>query len=103
MTTHWKAIRAITTKFHGPTNTRGSRVSATNGTERVTLHWNHGIDVPSNHTAAAEALARKLEWQGSWHIGALPGSGFCFVCVSSGRLMPGDTRAFTVPAPKGEA
>lgn len=52
----------ITTKFLGPTNTRGGRVKATfddpkRGT--ITLGWNHAIGSVENHDAAARALVTK--------------------------------------------
>lgn len=54
--------QAITTKFAGPTNSRGSRVIATAEAGRVTLDWDHALDVPDNHYAAAYALACKFGW-----------------------------------------
>jgi hypothetical protein len=51
---------AITTKFIGPTNTRGSRVKAflPSGLS-VTLSWDHAIDPDANHRNAALACAQK--------------------------------------------
>lgn len=55
-------MQAITTKFHGPTNTRGSRVSAKCNAGRITLSWDHALDSTENHDAAARALIKKLDW-----------------------------------------
>ena len=72
--------RTIRTKFHGPTNTRGSRISATsNGDNRIYLPWDHRLNADENHIEAAKALAAKMEWGGDW-IGGNDGNGYLFVC-----------------------
>ena len=53
----------ISTKFLGPTNTRGSRVKATykrdnERTWNATTHWNHAIDSEQNHFRAAQELLK---------------------------------------------
>ena len=72
--------QAISTKFLGPTATRGPRVRASAGPGSVTLDWDDALDGPQNHRAAARALAEKLAWYGSWYGGALAGGGYVFVC-----------------------
>ena len=64
--------QAIVTKYHGPTNTRGARVSATAQAGRIYVEWEDGLGIEANHAAAAEALARKFEWFGRWVQGGLP-------------------------------
>jgi len=78
-------FQAIVTKFHGPTNTRGSRVSATAEAGRITLSWDHALNGSDNHMAAAQALADKMGWTREAGYpalvgGALPGcAGYAFV------------------------
>ena len=55
-------MQAIQTKFLGATNHRGSRVKATSAAGSLTLSWDYGISNEDNHTAAAEALMEKLDW-----------------------------------------
>lgn len=56
-------MKAITTKYHGPTNTRGSRVSASDEDgNRVSLIWENALDSEANHDAAAKALCVKMDW-----------------------------------------
>ncbi len=55
-------MKSITTKYHGPTNSRGSRVSATDGDSRIALSWDSALDSDANHDAAAKALCLKLGW-----------------------------------------
>lgn len=83
----------VKTTFHGPTNYRGSRVSAermdskpSNGKrERITIDWDHELDSPENHLAAARALLAKNGWTdehtivgwGSWERGSV------FLCCNT--------------------
>jgi hypothetical protein len=55
-------MQAIVTKYHGPTNTRGSRVTAIADAGRVTLPWNDALSMEANHDAAALALCAKFGW-----------------------------------------
>jgi hypothetical protein len=69
--------QAIITKYHGPTNTRGSRISAKAAAGSITVPYEYGNNNP--HAIAAATLARKLEWFGEWLAGGMPdGSGSCF-------------------------
>lgn len=72
------ARQLIRTKYHGPTNTRESRVSARAEAGRVTLPWDDAGDVGENHTAAAYALACKYSWLGHYVAGA-DKDGYTFV------------------------
>ena len=58
-------MKAIETRFHGPTNVRGSRFSATDSdNNRVTVSSDHALNSDENHRAAAEALKAKMGWKG---------------------------------------
>ena len=51
----------IKTSFLGPTNYKGSRVTASHKrdnekTYRATIEWRHDCDAPENHARAAQAL-----------------------------------------------
>ena len=51
----------IETRFHGPTDTRGSRISAvckrdSDRTYRKTVDYSHSLTSEANHQAAAEAV-----------------------------------------------
>jgi hypothetical protein len=54
-------MEAIETKFHGPTDTRGSRISATwmETGGRVYASYDHALDAMGNHEVAAKALLVK--------------------------------------------
>lgn len=72
-------MQAIQTKYQGPTNARGSRVTARCESGRISLAWDDGLDAEDNHRAAANALLQKLDWSGDWLGGGLIGDGYVFV------------------------
>lgn len=86
-------MQTIVTKYHGPGNVRGSRISArtTSGLSK-TVGYDDALSVEANHRAAAKALATKLDWRGTWVEG----------CYADGQnvyvLLTGEP-AFTVVAP----
>lgn len=89
--------QAITTKFIGPTNTRGSRVKATSASgHTLTRPWDYAEEVNANHGRAALALATKLGWHGRWIAGGMGDKAGGNVYVKD------DGDAFTVQASKLE-
>ena len=80
-------MQAITTKYLGPTDARGSRIVARCQAKRLTVPWDHALDVEANHRAAGRALVRLMGWHApiysvEWHMGALPdGSGYVLVAT----------------------
>ena len=89
--------QAITTKFIGPTNCRGSRVKATCQAGSVTIGWDDALDINENHDAAARALAEKFGWEGDWVGGGHPiGHGNVYVCVQRSCRLPGESEAKSV-------
>ncbi|WPH18249.1 hypothetical protein [Variovorax paradoxus] len=79
-------MQAITTKYHGPTDTRGSRISAKCLARRISIPYSHDLNPEENHAAAATTLIKALGWTGpgygDWFQGAIPGG---YVFVASGR------------------
>ena len=53
------AQSAIRTRYHGPTNTRGSRFVATDGENRVTVPYDYSCGSTENHCIAAHAFLVK--------------------------------------------
>ena len=71
-------MKAIVTKYHGPTDFKGSRISAYDSDgNRVTISYDHGSRNP--HQDAAIALVRKMGWQP-----ATPPSGWLEAITSCG-------------------
>lgn len=59
-------MKAIRTRYDGPTNTRGSRVSATDHDgNRISVPYSHEHDADTLHKIAAARLAQKMGWKGS--------------------------------------
>lgn len=50
--------KIVTTKYAGPTNTRGARVIAKTDTGRVTVAWSYETETVDNHRAAAVECVR---------------------------------------------
>lgn len=65
-------MQAIRTKYHGPSNVRGSRISATAAAGRVIVEWDDALNYEQNHAAAAQKLCAKLNWSGTLISGGLP-------------------------------
>jgi hypothetical protein len=82
--------QAIVTKYHGPTNYKGSRISARADAGRVVLSYDHALNADENHAKAAQALADRYGWTvkngyPALAGGALPGhAGYVFVMPREG-------------------
>lgn len=64
--------KAITTKYLGPTDFKGSRISATDGDgNRVSVPYEYALNSDGNHIAAATALCEKMKWKGTLVHGGL--------------------------------
>jgi hypothetical protein len=77
--------QCITTKYLGPTNSRGARVKAKAQAGSVTVSWDDALDANENHDAAALALATKYGWRGTLVGGGLPdgtGNAYSFCRVA---------------------
>ena len=65
-------MQAIVTRYHGPTNTKGTRYSATSSSgHKVYIHKKYELDEDDNHELAARALMKKLGWAGKIAGGSL--------------------------------
>ncbi len=77
--------QAIVTKYHGPTNSRGSRISATAEAGRVYMSYRHDLDIPANHAEAARLFAAKFGWlEFSDYAQGGTANGYVFVAVPKG-------------------
>ena len=74
-------MQAITTKYLGPTNTKGSRIKATCKDGSVTVGYDNALNSSDNHDAACKALLNKLEC-GGHYIGGGYSNGYIYVCNS---------------------
>lgn len=75
-------MKAITTKYVGATNTKSSRIVATDGDNKVSIGYPHELDGEDAHRAAADALMAKMGWSAKLVGGATKG-GYAFVMVPS--------------------
>lgn len=76
--------KAITTRYAGPTNTRGSRISATAQAGRIYVAYDYALNAEENHARAAKAYAHKWQWTGEWRGGAAPDF-YCWILGATDR------------------
>lgn len=69
---------AILTKYHGPTNRKGSRISATANGNRIYIPYPHHCGPDEANLLAAERLCHKMGWRGELVAGRTP-IGYVFV------------------------
>lgn len=66
-------MQSIRTRYHGPSNTRGSRISAQCEAGRIYVPYNHALMLEQNHMEAARQLIAKLGWPGDFAGGCFDG------------------------------
>lgn len=90
-------MKAICTKFMGPTNHQGARIKASDmDGNTITIAYPHDGGADVRHRAAAIALCQKMGWQGRMIEGSTK-TGSVFVFVSSGDLT---SEIFDIPEPQ---
>lgn len=68
-------MKAIVTKYRGPTDTRGSRITASDEDgNRVVMPYDHALNAEGNHVAAADKLCAKMGWTGKRACGGIKGA-----------------------------
>ena len=77
--------QTIITKYHGPTNTKGAKMSAKCNAGTITIPYYPSFSVDKNHEIACGALLQKLAWctEGVRVGGYLPDDSMVFVCVEA--------------------
>lgn len=70
-TTRLDGRQAIVTRYLGPSNVRGSRISAKCAAKRIILNWQDGLNTEDNHKRAALTLMQRLGWHGEIFSGGL--------------------------------
>ena len=76
-------MKAITTKYLGPTNFRGSRIKAyAEGGNTITISYPYELSGQAVHEKAAVALCEKMKWPGEL-IGGATDKGYVFVFKDS--------------------
>lgn len=64
-------MKAITTRYLGPTNTRGARIVADDGDgNRASVPYPDAMSGYAAHAVAVRALCSKLGWTGTYVPGA---------------------------------
>lgn len=78
--------QAITTRFVGPTNSKGSRIIAKCEARMMIVPYDDALDIDENHAAAALKLFRAMGWD-QYNDLAMGGTrdGYVFVQVTKGN------------------
>ena len=75
-------MKAIRTKYHGPTDTRGPRITASDEDgNRVSIPYPYELSGEAVHRKAADRLCEKMNWTGQLAGGALK-NGYVFVWLA---------------------
>lgn len=76
-------MQAILTRYHGPTNVKGSRISARYAGGSIVRGYDHALNLNQNHEAVARELAAKLDWLDHFTLasGGLPSGDWAHVLV----------------------
>lgn len=82
-------MKAIITKYHGPTNYKGSRITATDEDgNRATISYPYELSGEAVHRKAAQALCDKMGWQGTLAGGSLKhGYVFTFMDIAPDEML----------------
>ncbi len=91
--------QSIIVRFHGPTDSRGSRYSARCEAGRVSVEADDGLSATKNREAAFQKLARRLTWTGWWVEGSLPDGAAVFVYAGPLRMFDEAPSDFFVRVP----
>lgn len=77
-------MKAIVTKYHGPTDHRGARISASDEDgNKIYLPYPHELSGEAVHRWAAQELCKMMEWRGTLVSGELK-EGYVFVFMPNG-------------------
>lgn len=68
------SLQAITTRYLGPTDRRGSRIKATSSAGSITVPVDNRWNQDDNHRQAAQALMNKFGWTAALYMGGMPNS-----------------------------
>lgn len=81
-------MKAIKTQYHGPTERRGSRISASTGEkgQRVFLSEWGGLNMNRAHALAAWTLCNKMGWPVDMVGGGFPDGSMVWVFSGSDKL-----------------
>lgn len=87
-------MQAIETKYHGPTNSKDSRISATCQAGRIIISCKDELNLEQNHIAAAVQLCVKLGWSYDFVSGTLKNENFVHVFTEEPSLANWGARNF---------
>jgi hypothetical protein len=74
-------MQAIRTRYHSPTNTRGTRITASCESGSLTLPRDYSLNIDQDYARVAQRLVERLGWTGVYFGGEFGGD-YYWVCES---------------------
>lgn len=74
VTESWRVV--IRATYHGPTNTRGTRIRVRRwdgSGGHITVAWNYALNSGENYAAAVETYLARVGWDGRWTVAQCDG------------------------------
>jgi hypothetical protein len=82
-------MKAIRTRYYGPTNTKGSRYMATDGDgNSVSVSTEYALNSDENHKLAAYRLMQKMKWPNELNGGGYQNNQFWTMLPRVDRSKP---------------
>jgi len=78
-------MKAIRTRYHGPSSIRGSRISASTGEkgQKVVISYPDELNSSDAHALVARKLVNKMKWSGDLIGGGFPDGTMVWVFTNS--------------------
>lgn len=83
-------MQAIKTKYHGPTNSKGSRIIASCEAGKLVMPYIYALSNFENHKSAAAKLAARLKWEEArvgGYYGTTDNSAYYWVAIGERNQM----------------
>ena len=92
-------MKDIVCRYIGPSNFRGSRIKAfAEGNNSVTISYPHELSGSDVYRLAADALCKKMKWEGELIEGGLPNGDYVFVFApKSSTVFNGNWESYACP------
>jgi hypothetical protein len=91
-------MQAIKTRYHGPSNTRGSRIVAKCEAGSLTMPFDCSLNHQGNHAKAAQLLIKQLGWSGMFIGGEFDGDHYWTAKLEASPVATADAYALSGPA-----
>jgi hypothetical protein len=88
-------MQAIRTRYHGATNTRGSRITASCEAGSLTMPFDYSLNDEGNHAKAAQLMIKRLGWSGLFLGGQFDGDHYWIANSDASLVATADVYALS--------